>query len=737
MIENKKVTIVISAFNKEKYIQKSIKSVLDQSYTNIELFIIDDGTTDKTYEQIKNFKFLPKENLLIFTKKNEGVASCRNIGIEKGSGDYILFLDGDDTLMPNAIIQAVNLLEITKSSIVFGGWNYIDENDKFIKEFNVPSFDDYLEKLLLGNIFAICSVFCDLHFLRSKVGKYKFYTVTDDWEYWIRCAKNNAKFYRSGIIFSNVRIYQDNNKKNLEKQKKRFFPVIEDVFNKNYFLPDKYKKLKKISILRHHFYLMENYIHWNLRDLSNEQFYKIVAILKIDKININFYYEFIYLLTFTKFLKILFIQKLNIKNYFKLFFFRFYKTKKIKFLFKFFLNKFKYIKNFFSSKFSLILTNNIFMQKLFEKENKLQADIDILKIREKVIGFIEDMKITKKENLIGYRFSKNSFQPTCYNLIFVLLIKHLMNIEDKNIQHELEILQTYQELDGYFRDKKIASNYTNGDLGGWGWEHLTLHALMVFALYNIKPKFNIPIFYKINNSDELSKWLRNMDVEKQAIDAGNKIQNFATSIQFKKYFESYKDENNYLSQIYNFLNKNQNKNNGLFGSEYLNKKDLMHGIIGGYHLWLLYFYDGREINNSDKIIDSLIKNQNISGGFGIFLNSSACEDIDSVDPLVRFFVRQGKKNQNILICLNKFLPSLLKNLNDDGSWVFRRNEACYLFSDNMYSEANNGNLFYTWFRLLNLAYISKVLADDNRNFWNFKFIFKRIPGHQFLDEKDI
>jgi glycosyltransferase involved in cell wall biosynthesis len=205
MIENKKVTIVISAFNKEKYIQKSIKSVLDQSYTNIELFIIDDGSTDKTYEQIKNFKFLPKENLLIFTKKNEGVASCRNIGIEKGSGDYILFLDGDDTLMPNAIIQAVNLLEITKSSIVFGGWNYIDENDKFIKEFNVPSFDDYLEKLLLGNIFAICSVFCDLHFLRSKVGKYKFYTVTDDWEYWIRCAKNNAKFYRSGIIFSNVK----------------------------------------------------------------------------------------------------------------------------------------------------------------------------------------------------------------------------------------------------------------------------------------------------------------------------------------------------------------------------------------------------------------------------------------------------------------------------------------------------------------------------------------------------
>ena len=76
-------------------------------------------------------------------------------------------------------------------------------------------------------------------------------------------------------------------------------------------------------------------------------------------------------------------------------------------------------------------------------------------------------------------------------------------------------------------------------------------------------------------------------------------------------------------------------------------------------------------------------------------------------------------------------------MNDDGSWVFRRNEACYLFSNNMYSKPNNGNLFYTWFRLLNLGYMSKVLGDKNNNFWNFKFQFKRAPGHQFLNEKDI
>lgn len=737
MIENKKVSIVISAFNKEKYIKSSIQSVLEQSYKNIELFIVDDGSTDRTYEEIQNYNFLSKENIFITSKKNEGVASCRNIGIEKGSGDYILFLDGDDTLLPDAVYQAVILFERTKSSIVYGGWNYIDENENFIKKFNIPSFDDYLERLLLGNIFAICSVFCDLKFLRSKVGKYKFYTVTDDWEYWIRCAKNNAEFHCSDIIFSNVRVYKDNNKKNLNKQKKRFFPIIDDVFNDNYFLPDKYKKLKNISILRHHFYLMENYIQWNLKELIDEQFEKIIEIIKISKIDIKFYYEFIYLLNFKNFLIILSLQKFNIKNYMKLFFYKFYKINKLRIVIKFIFNKMCFFKNFFSSKISLIQTKNILVQKFLDENKKLDSDIDILTIREKTISFIEEMKIKKKNKLIGYRFSKNSFQPTCYNLIFVLLIKHLMNIKDEGIDREIEILLNYQKNDGYFKDMKIASKYTNGNLGGWGWEHLTLHAIMVLALYDIKPKINIPIFYKINNSNELQEWLQNMDINEQAVEAGNKIQNFATSIQFKRDYESYEDKNNYLSQIYEFLEKNQNKNNGLFGFKYLTKKNLMHGIIGAYHIWLLYFYDRKEIKNSEKIINSLLNNQNIGGGFGIFLNSSACEDIDSVDPLVRLYLQNDKKNRNIESCLEKFLPSLLKNMNDDGSWVFRRNEACYLFSNNMYSKANNGNLFYTWFRLLNLGYMSKVLANKNENFWNFKFKFKRSPGHQFLNEKDI
>ena len=360
--------------------------------------------------------------------------------------------------------------------------------------------------------------------------------------------------------------------------------------------------------------------------------------------------------------------------------------------------------------------------------------MDILSIRNKTIKFIDEMKVRNKKVLIGYRFSKNCFKPTCYNLIFVLLIKHLLNIRDDTINEEIKLLLKYQEKDGYFRDKNINSKYTNSNLGGWGWEHLTLHAIMVLSLYDVKSNFEIPIFYNIKNSEDLKRWLGEMDTELQAVEAGNRIQNFITSIQYKRDFESFVDTNSYINQIYDFLNKHQNSVNGLFGKEYDSNKDLMHGIIGAYHLWLLYFYDEKEIRNIDKIIDSLITNQNLSGGFGIYLNSSACEDIDTVDPLVRFYFQNKDKKQEVKIikCLDRFLPSLIKNFNDDGSWVFRRNEACYLFSRNMYSDPNNGNLFYTWFRLLTLGYMSKVMGKTNKSFWNFKFNFKNVPGHQFF-----
>jgi len=90
-------SVVICSYNIEDYIERAIKSVLEQTYKNYEIIVVDDSSTDKTIDKIKQFE--EKSVKVYSTKFNTGTAAgARNIGIQKANGKYIIFLDGDDTL---------------------------------------------------------------------------------------------------------------------------------------------------------------------------------------------------------------------------------------------------------------------------------------------------------------------------------------------------------------------------------------------------------------------------------------------------------------------------------------------------------------------------------------------------------------------------------------------------------------------------------------------------------------
>jgi glycosyltransferase involved in cell wall biosynthesis len=91
-------SIVIPVYNKENFISKTIESVLNQNFTDYELIIVNDGSTDQSEAEILAFK---DNRIQYFSKKNEGVAFSRNFGIEKATADYICFLDADDYWYPN------------------------------------------------------------------------------------------------------------------------------------------------------------------------------------------------------------------------------------------------------------------------------------------------------------------------------------------------------------------------------------------------------------------------------------------------------------------------------------------------------------------------------------------------------------------------------------------------------------------------------------------------------------
>ena len=121
----------------------------------------------------------------------------------------------------------------------------------------------------------------------------------------------------------------------------------------------------------------------------------------------------------------------------------------------------------------------------------------------------------------------------------------------------------------------------------------------------------------------------------------------------------------------------------------------------------------------------VLATQNQLGGYGVKLNSSACEDIDSIEPLIRLTKINDYKRLIIKQSLHRALPWLLTNMNEDGGFVFRRNEAFVYGHEEMSSGVNESSMFATWFRTLCLAYLI--------NYLNSKSVYQlnRVPGYEF------
>lgn len=113
-----KVSVIVTVYNTEKYVEECIISLINQTYKNIEVILIDGGSTDKTPEICHEYE-KEYENIRVVHKENEGVSAARNRGIEEATGDYILFVDGDDWIENNTIEALVWLEEENESDIAF------------------------------------------------------------------------------------------------------------------------------------------------------------------------------------------------------------------------------------------------------------------------------------------------------------------------------------------------------------------------------------------------------------------------------------------------------------------------------------------------------------------------------------------------------------------------------------------------------------------------------------------
>ena len=122
------VSIVIPVHNAEKYINETINSVINQTYQNWELILVDDCSTDKSIKIINNIIKKNKKIKLIKLKKNSGAAVARNTGIDEAKGKYICFLDADDIWDKEKIEKQIKFITKNNYAFIFTGYEFMSED---------------------------------------------------------------------------------------------------------------------------------------------------------------------------------------------------------------------------------------------------------------------------------------------------------------------------------------------------------------------------------------------------------------------------------------------------------------------------------------------------------------------------------------------------------------------------------------------------------------------------------
>ncbi len=165
---SKKVSIVVAAYNEEKHISKCLESLIKQTYNNIEIIVVDDGSIDSTSSVVK--KYVEKDSRIkLFVQKNAGLASARNSGLKLVTGDYVGFCDGDDYVEANMYEELLKKMFEEEVDIVCCGMKFVSELGKPLNYFGLSdrafridikdNFYKYYDMFIDGRdgIYSVCN----------------------------------------------------------------------------------------------------------------------------------------------------------------------------------------------------------------------------------------------------------------------------------------------------------------------------------------------------------------------------------------------------------------------------------------------------------------------------------------------------------------------------------------------------------------------------------------------------
>lgn len=334
-------------------------------------------------------------------------------------------------------------------------------------------------------------------------------------------------------------------------------------------------------------------------------------------------------------------------------------------------------------------------------------------LKNETLCFVDSMRVSN--SFVKYKFSPSQDKESIYASVYACLLYDMYGEIKKfsNVQKQewIDYFDSFQsKKDGLWYDKNLINEYYN-DSDWWGARHLAIHMIAAYTALDAKPKYKISYVEKYYNKNYLYLWLDKFDWNgffDHDNDIDNKIMNIMVVIQYNRDYFDDEDAGIAILNLYNYLDSKINPDTGMWGEcDVDNSYQLSRSVQFAYHLLMGYFYDGRKVLGSERIIELTLRTQNRLGGFGERLNSSACEDIDSIALLIHLI---DKTDIDINNSLKKALVWVFSNQNDDGGFVFRRNEAMWYGHDIMTANINESHLFATWFRTLSLSKICIFLS---------------------------
>jgi glycosyltransferase involved in cell wall biosynthesis len=191
---NPLISVVIPAYNAESFIEHTLTSVLQQTYQNIEVLVVDDGSQDSTADIVKSFA-QSDSRVILLSQSNSGLSSARNQGIKHAKGEFIAFIDADDIYYPLCIEKLTHaMLKADESIGLAYAWSaHIDDTGGLIRGFNCSLlegevYNELLSRNFIGNGSAVMVRRCCI----DQVGGYscEMKSGCEDWDFYLRIAEH-------------------------------------------------------------------------------------------------------------------------------------------------------------------------------------------------------------------------------------------------------------------------------------------------------------------------------------------------------------------------------------------------------------------------------------------------------------------------------------------------------------------------------------------------------------------